>query len=163
MTQYIRPPSKLISIQGFTMIEAIVSMAIFGIAFSGLYLLFGVGMQSAHNTQTKLHLNLMANQIVETIAAESQRSDVDPLNPFVNNLQYAGNLHGCAAYTHIRTSWCDDLNFVIGPHEGFPGQKRSISIATSGSNLIVDIEFIVGGDAMGMNQIVVVFSRKIRP
>ncbi len=164
MSQSISHSSKLKPIQGFTMIEAIVSMVIFAIAFTGLYLLFGIGMTVANNTQIKMHLNLMANQIVETIAAEAQRSTLDPLNPFVDSEQYAGNLHTCSAYTNIRQTWCNDLNEVIGPHAGLhDGQKRTIGITRDGGNLIVDIEFVVGGTVDGNNTVQVVASRKIRP
>ena len=34
--------------KGFTLIEAVVAMVIFGIAFTGLYLVFGIAMKGAN-------------------------------------------------------------------------------------------------------------------
>ena len=54
-------------IKGFTLIEAIIAMLIFGIAFTGLYLVFGIALIGANNIQARMHLNLIANQIVERL------------------------------------------------------------------------------------------------
>ena len=66
--------------KGFTLIEAIVAMVIFGIAFSGLYLVFGIAIKGASDARTIMHLNLIANQIVESISAETRRDLNDDLN-----------------------------------------------------------------------------------
>ena len=48
---------------GFTLIEAIVSLVMFGISFAGLFLLFGIAQQTSINTEKKMFLNLIANRI----------------------------------------------------------------------------------------------------
>ena len=41
------------NIQGFTLIEAIVSLALFAVAFSGLYLFFGMATVANNNSEKK--------------------------------------------------------------------------------------------------------------
>ena len=90
--------------QGFTIIEAIVSMALFAIAFSGLYFFFGMAQQANNNSEKRMYLNLMGNQILETIHAEAFRGDDDVANPFVTPTSYTANLSDCSTYTADRKS-----------------------------------------------------------
>tara|TARA_B100001175_G_scaffold283771_1_gene263754 strand:+ start:356 stop:661 length:306 start_codon:yes stop_codon:yes gene_type:complete len=79
---------------GFTLIEAIISLVMFGISFAGLFLLFGIAQQTSMNTQKKMFLNIMANRIVETIANEGTNTDTT-INPFNNQSLYDGSLNDC--------------------------------------------------------------------
>ncbi|MEO1942887.1 MAG: type II secretion system protein, partial [Candidatus Thioglobus sp.] len=66
---------------GFTLIEAIISLLVFGISFAGLFLLFGIAQQTAINAEKRMFLNLMANRIVENIANEGANVSAS-INPF---------------------------------------------------------------------------------
>lgn len=154
------------SIKGFTLIEAIIAMMIFGIAFTGLYLVFGIALKGANNIQARMHLNLIANQIVESIASETSRDVNDILNPFKTPSSYNANLKNCATFaaTDVRNTWCTKLNEVVGGHQGLhANQKRNVLVSKASGHLYVDINLAVGGDASGNNIIQVVVSRRIRP
>ena len=152
--------------KGFTLIEAVVAMLVFGIAFTGLYLVFGIAIKGANDAQKRMHLNLIANQIVESIAAETRRDANDPKNPLQTpGLYEAEDLTNCASFpsSDIRKSWCTNLNEVVGGFQGIGGQKRSVSVTKLEAHLFVDIHFVIGGDSNGKNTLEVVMSRRVRP
>lgn len=105
--------------KGFTLVEAMVAMVIFTLGFSGLYFFFSVAQQVIAESEKRMYLNLMADRIIETIAAEGMRPSSDPqyaLNPFVTPSLYSGSLATCNyATSDYRQSWCTDLNANIGP------------------------------------------------
>jgi len=102
--------------KGFTLVEAMVAMLIFTLGFSGLYFFFGVAQQVIAESEKRMYINLMADRIIETIAAEGMRSSTDTLNPFVTPSLYAGSLATCSYPSgDDRQSWCNDLNANIGP------------------------------------------------
>ena len=152
--------------KGFTMIEAIVAMVIFGIAFSGLYLVFGIAIKGANDARTIMHLNLIANQIVESISAETRRDPNDDLNPLKTPDIYNANLQNCASFdsSDIRNSSCTNLSEVVGGFQGTNSkQKRSVTVTKLSDHLFVDIHFVIGGDSKGNNTSQVVMARRIRP
>ena len=152
--------------RGFTLIEAVVAMVIFGIAFTGLYLVFGIAMKGANDAQKRMHLNLIANQIVESISAETRRDPNDDLNPFKTPSIYNADLQDCDSFgsSDIRNSWCNKLNEVVGGFQGTNSeQKRSVMVSKLDNNLYVDIHFVIGGDSRGNNTSEVVMARRIRP
>ena len=152
--------------KGFTLIEAIVAMVIFGIAFTGLYLVFGVAIKGAYDAQKRMHPNLIANQIVESISAETRRDANDVLNPLKTPDIYGADLKNCASFgsSDIRKSWCTKLNEVVGGFQGTNSkQKRSVTVTKLSNHLYVDIHFVIGGDSKGNNTSEVVMARRIRP
>ena len=152
--------------KGFTLIEAVVAMVIFGIAFTGLYLVFGIAMKGANDAQKRMHLNLIANQIVENISAETRRDLNDDLNPLKTPSIYNANLKNCASFgsSDIRKLWCTKLNEVIGGFQGTNSkQKRNVTVSKLDNNLYVDIHFVIGGDSRGNNTSEAVIARRIRP
>jgi prepilin-type N-terminal cleavage/methylation domain-containing protein len=152
--------------KGFTLIDSIVAMVIFGIAFTGLYLVFGVAMKGANDAQKRMHLNLIANQIVENISAETRRDINDDLNPFKTPDIYNADLQDCDSFSSsdIRKSWCTKLNEVIGGFQGTNSkQKRNVTVSKLDNNLYVDIHFVIGGDSRGNNTSEAVIARRIRP
>ena len=158
--------SQLIKSKGFTLIEALVSLALFAIAFSGLYLFFGMAQQANNNSEKKMYLNLMANQILETITAETARSDTDALNPFKTPDAYNADLSDCATYTapDVRQTWCSELNASVGPHKGVHADEvRTIEVAKDGDHLIVDVALTVDDGSGSTNLVKAYFTRKIRP
>ena len=152
--------------KGFTLIEAVVAMVIFGIAFTGLYLVFGIAMKGANDAQKRMHLNLIANQIVESISAETRRDPNDDLNPLETPDIYNANLQNCASFdsSDIRNSWCTNLSEVVGGFQGTNSkQKRTVTVTKLSDHLFVDIHFVIGGDSKGNNISQVVMARRIRP
>ena len=152
--------------KGFTLIEAVVAMVIFGIAFTGLYLVFGIAMKGANDAQKRMHLNLIANQIVESISAETRRDPNDDLNPLKTPVIYNANLQNCASFdsSDIRNSWCTNLSEVVGGFQGTNSkQKRTVTVTKLSDHLFVDIHFVIGGDSKGNNISQVVMARRIRP
>ena len=152
--------------RGFTLIEAIVAMVIFGIAFTGLYLVFGIAIKGASDARTIMHLNLIANQIVESISAETRRDPNDDLNPLKTPSIYNANLKNCASFgsSDIRNYWCTNLNEVVGGFQGTNSkQQRSVTVTKLSDHLYVDIHFVIGGDSKGNNISQVVMARRIRP
>ena len=147
-------------IQGFTLVEALVAMLIFTIGFSGLYFFFTISQQVIVSSEKKMHLNLMADRIFQTIANESKRSTTDILNPFVTPTSYAGSLATCSyAGTDVRQSWCLDLNTMVGTFNSSSGQEtRQVEVLSDSTNLIVNITLVTEGGAVKS-----FYTRKIRP
>lgn len=147
---------------GFTLIEAIISLVMFGISFAGLFLLFGIAQQTSMNTQKKMFLNIMANRIVETIANEGTNTDTT-INPFNNQLLYDGSLNDCTVgLSSYRLEWCTDLQNQVGGFTGYDGEERTVSVVKDGSDLLINISLVVDGGSDGENLVQSYFSRRLR-
>lgn len=145
--------------QGFTLVEAIVAMVIFTLGFSGLYFFYGTSQQVISDSDSRMHINLMADRIIETIAAEGMRAKTDPLNPFVNASQYSGNLASCTYGTNdVRQGWCTDLNTNIGNINLSTGKElRQVNVTNDGSSLIIDVSIVTAG-----GNVSTFFTKKLR-
>ena len=151
---------------GFTLIEAIISLVMFGISFAGLFLLFGIAQQTSMNTQKKMLLNLMANRIVETIASEGTNTNPS-MNPFDSPANYNGSLNDCSIYSvgdspRYKFEWCTDLQSQVGGYTGYDGEERTVSVVKEGSDLIINISLVVDGGSDGENLVQSYFSRRLR-
>ena len=147
---------------GFTLIEAIISLVMFGISFAGLFLLFGIAQQTSMNTQKKMFLNIMANRIVETIANEGTNTDTT-INPFNNQSLYDGRLNDCTVGLSSYTlEWCTDLQNQVGGFTGYAGEERTVSVVKDGSDLLINISLVVDGGSDGENLVQSYFSRRLR-
>lgn len=145
--------------QGFTLVEAIVAMVIFTLGFSGLYFFYSTSQQVISDSDARMYSNLMADRIIETIAAEGMRTKTDPLNPFVNASQYSANLATCSYSTNdVRQGWCTDLNTNIGNiNLGNGKELRQVNVTNDGSNLIIDVSIVTSGGSVST-----FFTRKLR-
>ena len=147
---------------GFTLIEAIISLVMFGISFAGLFLLFGIAQQTSMNTQKKMFLNIMANRIVETIANEGTNTDTT-VNPFNNQSLYDGSLNDCTVgLSSYKLEWCTDLQNQVGGFTGYDGEERTVSVVKDGSDLLINISLVVDGGSDGENLVQSYFSRRLR-
>jgi prepilin-type N-terminal cleavage/methylation domain-containing protein len=148
------------SMAGFTLVEALVAMAIFTIGFSGLYFFYNLSQHSIGDAEKRMYVNLMSDRIIQTIASEGQRPVTDPLNPFVAPSKYSGSLNNCGTYStgDVRQSWCLDLNTNIGPYNASSGaENRQVDVLNDGTGLIVNITLITGNGAVGAY-----YTRKLR-
>ena len=67
---------------GFTLVEALLSVAIFAIGFAGVYTLVGVSDRVMQNGLEREELNYQANEIIETL-----HLDVDNLAEYDDDLE----------------------------------------------------------------------------
>lgn len=144
---------------GFTLIEALVAMAIFTIGFSGIYLFFNYAQQVVSQGQKRMYMNLLAGQIAETIAAQASRKPSDPLNPFSTPSLYAGDISNCTySLADIRQSWCLQLIKDIGMINTISGKEaRTVSVTSDGTGLIVDVVLIADDGVIS-----IFYTRKLR-
>ena len=144
---------------GFTLVEALVAMAIFMIGFGGLYVFFNFSQHSVMESERRMYLNLMGDRIIQTIAAETQRSASDSLNPFNAPSTYAGSLNACNySDTDIRQDWCKDLNTNVGPYNASSGKEnRLVELVNDGTGLIVNVSLIIAD-----GKVSAYFTRKLR-
>lgn len=151
--------SGLMMQQGFTLVEALVAMAIFMLGFGGLYVFFALSQHSVMESERRMYLNLMGDRIVQTIAAEAQLSATDPLNPFVSPSLYAGSLNVCNYDSKdVRQSWCQDLDTNVGPYNPLSGNEdRHVDVVNDGTGLIVDVALVISD-----GKISAYFTRKLR-
>ena len=159
-------PSDLLSVSnpkamvGFTLVEALVAMAIFTIGFSGLYFFYNLSQHSIAEAEKRMYVNLMSDRIIQTIASEAQRPTTDVLNPFSNPTKYSGSLNNCNTYSagDVRQSWCLDLNTNIGPYNASSGaENRQVDLQNDGTGLIVNVTLITANGAVGAY-----YTRKLR-
>ncbi|MEI7917628.1 MAG: prepilin-type N-terminal cleavage/methylation domain-containing protein [Methylophilaceae bacterium] len=144
--------------QGFTMVEALVSMLIFTIGFSGLYFFFTISQQAIVSSEKKMYLSLMADGIFQTIANKRKLTGTD--NPFTSPNNYSGSLATCNySATDVRQLWCTDLRDSLGPFNPASGKEvRQVDVLLDSPNLIVNITLIT--EAGGVKSF---YTRKIRP
>jgi prepilin-type N-terminal cleavage/methylation domain-containing protein len=144
---------------GFTLVEALVAMAIFMIGFSGLYVFFNFSQQSVMESERRMYLNLMGDRIIQTIAAESQRNASDSLNPFTTPSTYGGSLNACVySDADIRQEWCKDLNTNVGAYNAISGKEnRHVELINDGTGLIVNVSLIIAD-----GKVSAYFTRKLR-
>lgn len=148
------------SAAGFTLVEALVAMAIFTIGFSGLYFFYNLSQHSIVDAEKRMYVNLMSDRIIQTIASEAQRPISDNLNPFSNPSKYSGSLNNCSVYSagDIRQTWCADLNKNIGPYNASSGnENRQIDVQNDGTGLIINVTLITGNGLVGAY-----YTRKLR-
>ncbi len=148
------------SMAGFTLVEALVAMAIFTIGFSGLYFFYNLSQHSIADAEKRMYVNLMSDRIIQTIASEGQRPVTDPLNPFIAPSKYSGSLNNCGTYSasDVRQSWCLDLNTNIGPYNAASGaENRQVDVLNDSTGLIVNVTLITGGGSVGAY-----YTRKLR-
>ena len=145
--------------KGVTLVEALVAMVLFTLGFSGLYFFYGYSQQVIADSEKRMYINLMADRIVETIAAEGMRATTDPLNPFITPGQYSGSLTNCTyGATDVRQAWCTDLNTNIGALNTTSGLEiRQIDVANDGTGLIINVSLATSG-----GKITAYFTRKLR-
>lgn len=145
--------------EGVTLVEALMAMAIFMLGFAGLYVFFNLSQHSVMESERRLYLNLMGDRIIQTIAAEGQRSTTDPLNPFLTPAIYAGSLNACSYDAgDVRQSWCQDLNTNVGPYNATSGKEnRQVELVNDGTGLIVNVSLIVAD-----GKVSAYFTRKMR-
>ncbi len=151
--------SRMATEQGFTLVEALVAMAIFMLGFSGLYFFYNLSQHTIADSEKRMYVNLMADRIVQTIASEAQRSSTDVLNPFVNPNQYSGSLNACNyGATDNRQGWCLDLNTNVGPYNPSSGQEdRKVEVQNDGTGLIVNVILIIAN-----GNVSAFYTRKLR-
>jgi type II secretory pathway pseudopilin PulG len=144
---------------GFTLVEALVAMAIFMIGFSGLYFLFNLSQTTVIDSEKRMHINLMADRIIQTIAAQGQLPATDPLNPFSNPGKYSGSLNACNyAADDDRQAWCQDLVTNIGPYNASSGlESRQVDLLNDGTGLIINVTLITSNGQVGAY-----YTRKLR-
>lgn len=131
---------------GFTLVEALVAMAIFTLGFSGLYVFYALSQDSVKQSEQRLYLNLMGDRIIQTIAAGTQLSTSDPLNPFFNKSCYTGNFTTCplmppadeATCLNVQQSWSYDICKNAGPLSS----DSKVDIFNDGTGLIVNVTLI---------------------
>ena len=136
--------------QGFTLVEALVAMVIFTLGFSGLYFSYGLSQQVVVEAEKRMHVNLIANQIIETIAAQGQRAANDPLNPFLTPSQYSGSLAACTySATDDRQKWCTSLDTSVGPFNAASGREmRDVSVINDGTGLIINVSLVTANGSV---------------
>jgi prepilin-type N-terminal cleavage/methylation domain-containing protein len=144
--------------QGFTLVEAMVAMAIFSIGFSGLFFLYGMAQASMAESEKRMQINLMADRIIQTIAAEGKRLASDPLNAFTHPEKYSGNLAACQYPDgDDRQVWCQDLNASIGQMDtASNAEMRQVDVQNDGTGLIVNITLVTSN-----GKVSAYFSRKL--
>jgi prepilin-type N-terminal cleavage/methylation domain-containing protein len=159
ITQSLYPSHSAQGMHGFTLVEALVAMAIFTIGFSGLYFFYHLSQHAIADSEKRMYINLMGDRIIQTIASEGQRAVTDPLNPFNNPSQYSGSLNTCNyPATDNRQSWCLDLASNIGPfNPASPKEVRQVNVQNDGTGLIVDVTLITSNGSVGAY-----FTRKLR-
>lgn len=157
--EFIQKHQKQSAMAGFTLVEALVAMAIFMIGFSGLYFLFNLSQVTVIDSEKRMHINLMADRIIQMIAAEGQRAATDPLNPFSNPSKYSGSLNTCSyASNDDRQSWCQDLVTNIGPYNPASGlENRQVDVQNDGTGLIINVTLITSNGQVGAY-----YTRKLR-
>ena len=140
------------------MVEALVSMLIFTIGFSGLYFFFTISQQAIVSSEKKMYLSLMEDGIFQTIANKRKITGTD--NPFTTPSNYSGSLATCNyPVSDVRQLWCTDLRDSLGAFNPTSGKEvRQVDLLLDSPNLIVNITLITEGGGVKS-----FYTRKIRP
>lgn len=157
-------PSLVLKELGFTLLEALVAMAIFMLGFSGLYFFYGITQQSIVNSEKRMYLNFMGDRIIQTIAARAHLPINDLLNPFNGNGDgeiaiYSGSMNTCNSLTGDLKIWCDELNLNVGSYNPSSSKEsRVVNVVRDGANIVVNVSLVVDD-----GNVSAFYTRKLRP
>lgn len=120
---------------GFSLIEAMVAMAIMGISFVGVYTLTGYASNSLKNSSDRQKMQIIANVMLEAI--EIDYANIDNYNNMDFTTCVAPGNGQTQTYHQNRYKWCRMLNDAVGTPA--TGDIRNIRVTTSGTNKNVRI------------------------
>lgn len=120
---------------GFSLIEAMVSMAIMAISFVGVYTMTGYASTSLKHSTDRQKMQVIANTMFEIIA--SDYTSVDNYNNMDFTTCTAPTSGQTQNYHQNRYKWCRMLNDAVGTPAS--GDIRRIAITTSGTKKTVRI------------------------
>ncbi len=127
--------SPKIKNSGFSMIEAMIATMIMSISFAGVYTMAGLSSTSLKNSIDRQKMQLVANQILESIS-----SDYANISNY-NNMDFttctAPTAGQTATYHQNRYKWCRMLDDAVGPSA--TGDARRITVTASGTSNIVSV------------------------
>lgn len=123
------------NISGFSLVEAMVSTVIVGIAFTGIYSLTIFSSKTLNSSADRQKLQLTADSIMEVI--ESDLANIDSYNmDFTTcNAPDSGENEN---YHQYRYKWCRMLNDQIGT--AATGDEREITISDTIEGKLVTIK-----------------------
>lgn len=117
--------------QGFTLIEALISVAIMAIGFAGVYTLVGISDRILQNSIDKETLNFQANEIIETLHSDQS-----------NLAEYSGkSLSSCTSLkaskgkdTQLKRMkrWCERAKGEVGDKRNHDRRKIHVEKKTIG-------------------------------
>lgn len=120
---------------GFSLIEAMIATLIMSITFAGVYTMAGYSSISLKNSIDRQKMQLIANQILESISSDYANIDS------YNNMDFITCTAPTGAQTQTyhqnRYKWCRMLNDAVGTPA--VGDTRKITIVTSGTSRIMSI------------------------
>ena len=121
--------------RGFSLIEAMVATMIIAISFAGVYTMAGYSSVSLKNSIDRQKMQLIANQILESIS--SDYTSVDNYNNMDFTTCVAPTGAQTQTYHQNRYKWCRMLNDAVGSPA--TGDTRKIAITTSGTSKVVTV------------------------
>lgn len=107
---------------GFTLIEALVSVAVIGIGFMGFQGFYGFAQSSLQRTTERIQANFAAQAMMEQIATDTSAGIVPTV--------YAGTLTQCASLTSRKKTWCDRISAIAGAAPAVlpTGEARKVDV-----------------------------------
>lgn len=120
---------------GFSLIEAMVATIVIGISFAGVYTMAGYSSISLKNSIDRQKMQLIANQILESVS--SDYSNIDSYNNMDFTTCVAPTGAETQTYHQNRYKWCRMLNDAVGTSA--VGDIRNIKIVTSTTSKIVTV------------------------
>ncbi len=126
---------KIKNSAGFSLIEAMIAMAIMSISFVGVYTLTGYASNSLKSSADRQKMQIVANQMFELI--ENDHANIDSYNNMDFTTCAAPTSGQTQTYHQNRYNWCRMLNDAAGTSA--TGDTRMIKVTTSGTNKNVRI------------------------
>jgi prepilin-type N-terminal cleavage/methylation domain-containing protein len=120
---------------GFSLIEAMIATLILGISIAGVFTMSGVSSVFLKNSIDRQKMQLIANQMFESIS--SDYANIDNYNNMDFTTCTAPTGAQTQTYHQNRYKWCRMLNDAVG--SSVAGDTRKITVTTSGTSKIVGI------------------------
>lgn len=120
---------------GFSLIEAMIAMAIMSISFVGVYTLTGYSSNTLKTSADRQKLQIIANQMFELI--ENDYDNIDNYDDMDFTTCVAPTSGQTQEFHQNRYRWCRMINDSIGTAS--VGDIRTISVTTAGTNKNVRI------------------------
>jgi prepilin-type N-terminal cleavage/methylation domain-containing protein len=121
--------------KGFSLVEAMIATLIMSISFAGVYGMSGYSSISLKNSIDRQKMQLIANQMFESI--NSDYANVDSYNNMDFTTCAAPTSGQTQTFHQNRYKWCRMLNDAVGLPA--TGDIRRITIVTSGTQKIISI------------------------
>lgn len=140
--------------QGFSLLDALVAVAISAVGFAGIYAAVNASRAKLDNAFERQQLNLLANEMVEAVG--SAISEIDGFDQSLNDCSALDSNIGSSLSTEMKSmmnTWCNRLDGELGVATNAATRLLTVEDASSPDGLNFKVVSLQLSDAAGKTQV----------